>query len=601
MTGKIITLPEALAHKIAAGEVIERPASIVKELLENALDAGATDIRIELTKGGCGMIRITDNGEGLAPVDVPKAFNRYATSKIYEFDDIYKVGTFGFRGEALPSIAAIARVEMTTRLRGELSGKQVVVTAGRIGDVVDVGCPEGTTITVTQIFDPVAVRKKFLKKEPTEQGYCMDVITRTALAHPHVRIQVMANGREVLKISATGDLSERVALILGTDMMDHLLPVQAVRDGIRLQGFVSSPSFTRSQGKHLYCFVNRRYVRDYLLNHAIMTAYRNVIEARRYPAAVLLLDLPLQDVDVNVHPAKLEVRFRHPQELYGTIVDALWQALARHLPVAEPGRFQTAAAGLQGSPDYLGRVEDALRRYHLSSSTEKLSFPEAVRIRDHAAVSGSVTQSNDMLVAETDTEKKDLFKYSDLEYLGQIARTYLVFSTEDRIVVLDQHAAHERVLFEKLKKDSEGRTTGQRLLLPEVLTLSQKDIVFLKESMKMLEAAGIEAESFGGDSIVIRSVPMICSRLNVRTVIMDILDSFSDSDRLLGLKDRQDKMFSLLACAAAVKANQTMTSQEAAALCRDLDDTPYAATCPHGRPVYISLGLAELEKRFKRR
>ena len=317
MSGKIVTLPEALTHKIAAGEVIERPASIVKELLENALDAGATDIRIELLKGGCGMIRITDNGEGLIPDDVPRAFQRYATSKIYEFDDIYKVRTFGFRGEALPSIAAIARVEMTTRSKGTLSGKRIVVTAGSIGEMMDAGCPEGTTMMVTQIFDPVPVRKKFLKTESTEQGYCMDVITRTALAHPQVRIQVMANGREVLKIPATGDLSERMALILGMDVMDHLLPVQAARGNIRMQGFISRPPFTRSQGKHLYSFVNRRYIRDYLLNHAVMTAYRNMIEVRRYPVAVLLLDLAPQDVDVNVHPAKLEVRFRHPGKSTG--------------------------------------------------------------------------------------------------------------------------------------------------------------------------------------------------------------------------------------------------------------------------------------------
>jgi DNA mismatch repair protein MutL len=237
LSGKIVNLPEALTHKIAAGEVIERPASIVKELLENALDAGATDIRIELLKGGCGMIRITDNGEGLVPDDVPNAFRRYATSKIYEFDDIYKVSTFGFRGEALPSIAAIARVEMTTRSRGTLSGKRMVVTAGSIGEIMDVGCPEGTAMMVTQIFDPVPVRKKFLKTESTEQGYCMDVITRTALAHPQVRIQVMANGREVLKIPATDDLSERMGLILGMDVMDQLLPVQAARDKAPVHAF----------------------------------------------------------------------------------------------------------------------------------------------------------------------------------------------------------------------------------------------------------------------------------------------------------------------------------------------------------------------------
>lgn len=601
MSGKIVTLPEALTHKIAAGEVIERPASIVKELLENAIDAGATDVRIDLAKGGCGMIRITDNGEGLAPADVSQAFHRYATSKIYEFDDIYKVGTFGFRGEALPSIAAIARVEMTTRARGALSGRQLVVTAGRIGEVMDAGCPEGTTITVTQIFDPVPVRKKFLKTESTEQGYCMDVVTRTALAYPLVRIQVMANGREVLKIPATGDLSERMALILGMDMMDHLLPVQAAGDGARLRGFISRPPFTRSQGKHIYCFVNRRYIRDYLLNHAVMTAYRNMIEARRYPAAVLLLDMPPEDVDVNCHPAKIEVRFRHPREIYGMVVETLAQVLAQHLPASEPGRFPVTAAGLRSSADYRDRVEDALKRYRLSSSGGKLSFPQALRQESHASFSLPLQQRAGEPAALAVAETAESMKYSDLEYLGQVAGLYLVFSTPDQIVLLDQHAAHERVLFEKLKKSREERCVGQRLLIPEVLNLSPKDIVLFEESLPILEAAGIEAESFGGDSIVIRSVPVICSHVDTRAMIMDMLESFSDSDRLSGLREREDKIFRLLACAAAVKANQSMTPHEAAALCRDLDETPSAATCPHGRPVYITLGLVELEKRFKRR
>lgn len=601
MSGKIVTLPEELTHKIAAGEVIERPASIVKELLENAIDAGATDIRIDLSRGGCGMIRVTDNGEGLAPADVPRAFHRYATSKIYEFDDIYKVGTFGFRGEALPSIAAIARVEMTTRLRGELSGRRLVVTAGRIGEVTDAGCPQGTTITVTEIFDPVPVRKKFLKRESTEQGYCADVVTRTALAYPDVRIQVTANGRGILKIPATGDLSERMALVLGIDMMDHLFPVHAAGDGVRLQGFISRPPFTRSQGKHLYCFVNRRYIRDYLLNHAVMTAYRNRIEARRYPAAVLLLDLPPQDVDVNVHPGKLEVRFRQPREIYRLVVETLAQALAQLAPQPASGPFPGASDPSRFATDYRDRVEDALKRYRLSSTSGKLSFPEALRQGSRNSFSLPVHEQAGAPAADAVGETEASMKYSNLEYLGQVAGTYLVFSTPERIVMLDQHAAHERVLFEKLKKNSEQNRVGQRLLLPEVLHLSPKDIVFLEESLPMLEAAGIEAESFGGDSVVIRSVPVICSHVDARAMITDMLESFSDGDRLLGLRDRQDRILRQLACAAAVKANQSMTPQEVAALCRDLDETPSAATCPHGRPVYITLDLGELEKRFKRK
>ncbi len=599
LSGKIVRLSEALTHKIAAGEVIERPASIVKELLENALDAGATDVRIELTKGGCGMIRITDNGEGFAPADVPMAFERYATSKIYEFDDIYKVRTFGFRGEALPSIAAIARVEMTTRARGALSGKRVVVTAGRIGEIMDAGCPEGTTFTVTEIFDPVPVRKKFLKTDSTEQGYCMDVVTRTALAHPHVRIQVTANGREVLKIPATGDLSERMALILGMDVVEQLLPVQAVRDDARLQGFISRPPFTRSQARQLYSFVNGRYIRDYLLNHAVMTAYRHLIEPRRYPAAVLLLDLPPQDVDVNVHPAKMEVRFRHPREIYGMIVETLAQVLAQPSPAPESGLYREAADPRR-TVDYRHRVEDALKRYRLPSSGGKLSFTEAIRQGPRELFPAPIDRGAGEIPLQMSCRPADAFKFGNMAYLGQVACTYLVFSTPEGIVVLDQHAAHERVLFEKFRKSRGTHGNAQRMLIPEVLTLTQKDFVLLEELLPMLERAGIEAESFGGNSVVIRSVPVICSALDARAVILDLLGSLSGSDRLSGLEERQDKIFTLLACKAAVKANQHLTPPEVAALCRDLDETPYAATCPHGRPLYIFMDLAELEKRFKR-
>jgi DNA mismatch repair protein MutL len=434
LSGKIVLLPEALTHKIAAGEVVERPASIVKELLENALDAGATAVRIELLKGGCGMIRIIDNGEGFAQADVPKAFKRYATSKIYQFDDIYKISTFGFRGEALPSIASIARVEMTTRMNGALSGTRIVVDAGRIEEITETGCPEGTSITVTQIFDPVPVRKKFMKTETTEQGYCLDVITRTALAHPQVRMSVIANGREVLKIPATNDLSERMALILGMDFMDHLLPVQATRDNMQMRGFISRPPFTRSHGRHLYSFVNRRYIRDYLLNHAIMTAYRGMIEARRYPAAVLLIDLPPGDVDVNVHPAKLEVRFRHPRAIYGMIVETLAQALAQLPQPVEAGnvRDATTAGDSRRPADYGDRIEEALKRYRLSSATGKLSFPEAVRQGRFESFPPPVQQPAGEFSTEPASEPADTLKFSNLEYLGQALRTYLVFQQRIR-------------------------------------------------------------------------------------------------------------------------------------------------------------------------
>ena len=604
MIGRIVVLPEALTHKIAAGEVIERPASIVKELLENALDAGATDVRIELSGGGCGSIRVSDNGAGIEPSDVPKAFERYATSKIYDFDDIYRVETFGFRGEALPSIAAIARVEMVTKKRELLSGTRMIVTAGRVEEISDAGSPDGTSITVSRIFDPVPVRRKFLKTEATEQGYCMDVITRTALSCPSVRIQVLAGGREILKIPATGDVAERIALILGVDFADHLVAVEAAGEGVRVSGFISRPDHTRSNSRHIYGYVNRRYIRDYLLNHAIMTAYRNVMEAKRYPSAVLSIALPPAEVDVNVHPAKMEVRFRQPREMYRFIVESLGQTLSgAALSTGQSPAFTSpqAAAHL---PGYRERVEEALRRYTLSTGRQKLRFDAPARTG--RPVFPSAAPDVPETVAEAPAPERKPFEFGSLAFIGSFAGTYLLFSGHfsggEQLVMLDQHAAHERILFERFAKSQKGeKVPAQRLLIPEVIHLTPKDSAALQDVIPVFERAGIELEPFSGDSMVIKSVPAALGHEDVRIVVRDALEAFSESGPLLSLQGRQDEIVRLLACRGAVKANQSLSPAEVAALCADLDRTPFSSTCPHGRPVYVVLDLKELEKMFRRR
>ncbi|WP_367359604.1 DNA mismatch repair endonuclease MutL [Syntrophus sp. (in: bacteria)] len=323
MSRRIHLLPETLTHRIAAGEVVERPASIVKELMENALDAGATEITIELEQGGCGLIRISDNGSGISAEDVPLAFARHATSKIAEFDDLYRVRSFGFRGEALASIASISRTELVTRTPEALAGIRIIVEAGKMIERAEAGCPVGTTVTVSRIFDSVPVRKKFLKSENTERSYCLDVITRLALANPEVRIRVLAKGRELFSYPATPRLVERIAIVLGQGDSHRMRPIEGGGAGLKVYGFASQPDLTCATARQIYLFVNRRHVKDYLLNHAVMTAYRRVIEPRRYPAAVLYLDLDPADVDVNVHPAKLEVRFRQPRIVYEAVVEAL--------------------------------------------------------------------------------------------------------------------------------------------------------------------------------------------------------------------------------------------------------------------------------------
>jgi DNA mismatch repair protein MutL len=606
LPGKIIVLPETLTHQIAAGEVVERPASIVKELLENALDAGATEISVELEKGGCQTIRVTDNGEGIEPEDVPLAFARHATSKIAVFEDLYRVRSFGFRGEALPSIASISRVEMVTRRAASPIGTRVIIEGGRIQEQTDAGCPAGTSIRVSRIFEPVPVRRKFLKGDMTEQGYCLDWITRLALAKPEIRLRVSTGGRTLLNVPAAKDLAERIALTLGWDFRGQLVPAAGERDGAALKGFVSRPEFTRSSTAQIYLYVNGRFVKDYLLNHAVMTAFRRIIEPRRYPAVILFLSVPPGDVDVNVHPTKMEVRFRNPRGIYALIVETLSGAIGagngdtmrHHVPVADEGSGSSDA----GRSAYAARVEEALKRYRISSGPEKLFFGRPAGLKKETPI---VPPQPVFRESQPESEqRKEGSRFTDLVYLGQVAGTYLVFAGEEGMVLVDQHAAHERILFEGLKSraaETQGGAPGQRLLLPEVVSLPPRDLSFLTESIPILEEAGMEVEAFGGDSVVVKAIPAFLSDADARTLIGDILAGCMEGDRNLPLMERREKIFTALACRAAVKANRPLSGPEVESLCRDLDALPRAATCPHGRPLTVAISIGELEKRFKRR
>ena len=604
MSGKIVVLPETLTHRIAAGEVVERPASIVKELVENALDAGATEIAVELEKGGCQSVRISDNGEGIDRQDVPLAFARYATSKIGVFEDIYRVRSFGFRGEALASIASISRVEMTTRCASSPAGTRVVIEAGEVKELSDAGCPVGTSILVSRIFETVPVRRKFLKSDATEQGYCLDVITRLALAHPEVKIGVSASGRPLLNIPAVKDPAERISLTLGQDFRHQLVPVAGERGGLKLHGFVSRPEFTRSNASQMYIYVNGRFVKDYLLNHAVMTAYRRLIEARRYPSVVVGLDVMPGDVDVNVHPAKMEVRFCDPRAVYALIAETVGGVIGAGLtPQAEgPAR----PPGMEPAT-YAARVEEALKRYRVPSGSGKLFFTTPFMANREAPAPPPQIPREALSEGPAPSEWQTpagRSSFAEMAYIGQVAGTYLIFADADGMLLVDQHAAHERILFEKLKRQAaaaDGRTLGQRLLLPEVVSLPPGDCAFLTESAPILEEAGIEVEPFGGDSLVVKTVPVFLSDSEARQLIIDLLADCAEADRALPLTERREKIFTALACRGAIKANRSLTGPEVEGLCRDLDALPNAATCPHGRPLAVAISRFELEKMFKRR
>ncbi|MFA6412954.1 MAG: DNA mismatch repair endonuclease MutL [Syntrophales bacterium] len=646
MEPKIHLLPEELTHKIAAGEVIERPASILKELMENALDAGATNLQIEIEKGGCASLRIIDDGEGMDPADVPLAFRSHATSKLAVFDDLYRLSTFGFRGEALPSIAAIARVELLTRQPQAIAGTRIVVENGRTQEVRETGCPVGTAIFVSRIFAAVPVRKKFLKTEATEQAACLEVITRTALSHEGVKIRVLSNGRQLWDIPAAPDKGQRLGLVLGKDTRDALLTVKGVRGDMAISGYISRPEVTRSNTKSIYCYVNGRYIRDPLLNHAIMTAYRNLMEAKRYPAAALFLDIPPEDVDVNVHPAKLEVRFRNPRELYGLIVEALLHSLARVSPDLDAGQAEPqakTAARAAAPPVYQTRIEEALRRYTVYGGKKKLPYRDAVKETpgrsgnagtryDPSGLPGQAPfpkawKSGDTMSADDDSvvtgdvfapgfkpdsdsniatgpdpspaaEERPLAR---MTYLGQTGGTYLVFSDPDGLILVDQHAAHERILYEKFRQARAGeKVIAQPLLLPEVVALSPGDYGLLMDNVDILKETGLEVEPFGGHTVVIKSLPAILGHINPQGLLQDLIGQLAGEGSTASWQDKRDKVLISLACKGAVKAGQTLSGPEVLQICQDLDRLPFAATCPHGRPVWIAITGKQLARLFKR-
>jgi DNA mismatch repair protein MutL len=592
-------MPEALSNRIAAGEVVERPASIVKELIENSLDAGATDILIELEGGGKKSIRVVDNGRGIDGEDVPLVFERHATSKIYTFEEIHRILSFGFRGEAMASIAAISRIEMLTRRSGASSGTRATVRGGTVEEVLDAGCPVGTSVRVTDVFHSTPARKKFLKGDSTEQSHCMDAVVRLALSNPEVKIRVVANGKTILDVPRTDNLSDRIALVFGKDFGRHTLDVEGRKGDAILRGVISMPDRTRSNAKGQFYFVNGRFIRDKLLNHSVISAYRRLIEPRRFPYVVLFLNLPTEDVDINVHPSKMEVRFKDPSDIYALVRETLTRSLSV-MPVTLPD-IQSPSSGIT----YQERIGETLRRYTVQSGAEKRTFdmpipPAERKTMPDFSDRGEEAGERPVFFGEPDTAEKGV-SFSSLTYLGQVAGTYLVFSTDSTLILMDQHAAHERVLFEKLRVSKGGEPLVQGLLIPEVVALRPGRFHLLKDAFDLLKGLGLGVEGYGENTVIVKEIPAFLTGCNLEELISDIIDEIGDTGKSYHLDEIRDKILTLMACKGAVKANNALTGSEVAALCKDLDAIPFAATCPHGRPLYTVIGLRDLERMFKRR
>jgi DNA mismatch repair protein MutL len=669
---RIRILPETVANKIAAGEVIERPASVVKELLENALDAGARSVRIETESGGKRLIRVIDDGCGMNHDDALLAFERHATSKLRTADDLLSIATLGFRGEALPSIAAISRLLLETRDADEGEGTRIEFAGGKLLGVKPAGVPVGTSISVADIFYAVPARRKFLKSETTELGHIASLVTHYALAHPDRHFLLKTQSQEILNCSPVEKLADRVYQIFGRQALDELTEIPpteaAVRGAIsepplepeerpatlRVSGFTSRPEVQRSNRNGIYIFVNRRLVRDRLLLHAISEAYRNIVPPGVFPVVLLFLDMPYEEVDVNVHPAKIEVRFRHPQFVHDFTRDALRQALsvarpipgfpAAHAATASGGAATLSAATNGGStafaagaaaidPAYLssanpgvipgvppgppramiprsfGDVASAAEGFELSGApnrpiSQRLQFDPTgasdFSLGPQESGAPAVAAAG-IGVAETPGALPSVEDIADLKPLGQVNSSFIVAVNGEGLWIIDQHVAHERVLFEQhLRARRNGELGGQRLLVPLIVELNPRQLAIFEQIGEELRANGFEAELMGARSVAIQAAPAGINSGDAEKLLYEILDGIARENQAISIDSLQAKIAASTSCHAAIKVNTPLDPAKMEWLLGELAKTEYPMSCPHGRPVVLRYSVREIERAFRR-
>jgi DNA mismatch repair protein MutL len=601
--GKVARLPDFLINQIAAGEVVERPAAVVKELCENSLDAGARSIRVELSEGGLKHISVTDDGVGMSPEDARLCLERHATSKLRDLAGLSHIATMGFRGEALPSIASVSRMTLITREASAVAATRIQLEGGVVVEETEAGAPVGTQILIEDLFFNTPARQKFSKKSETELGHCADAVIRLALARPDVAFHLSHHGRVTFASPATDDLRERMAAALSPEVHKHLLAVDRVRGAIRVHGLTTSPEFSLSTTRGLFTYVNRRFIRDRGLMHAIGRAYAHILAPGRQPAAVLFIEMPLDAVDVNVHPQKLEVRFVDAREVYDAAVEAIratlrdspWlQAGPKPAPYA-PGLPSLPVMANDGAPPPAWTQPGVMPLPFSPMSAPPTMFPS------HAQALPSLFPQAFEAADRGDGESPGYF--SALRYVGQLARTYLLCEAPNgTLVILDQHAAHERLRFDQLRKQyATGPLKGQPFLFPVQLRLPLSDARALMDHHAEVAAVGFELEPFGGDSLALKSVPSLLVGADYIKLLTDLAHEFAQFGRGQAIEDAMGHVLATMACHSAVRAHQTLSAEEARALLDELDLIDYKTRCPHGRPVAAELPLSDLEKRVHRR
>jgi DNA mismatch repair protein MutL len=670
---KIKILPDNLANQIAAGEVVERPASVVKELVENAIDAGAKRIQVDIELGGRRLMRVADDGEGMVRDDAVLAFERHATSKIKTLEDLSRIGTLGFRGEALASIASVAKVELVTKTADEIAATRVQIEGGRLIDVKDAARPAGTTISVRDLFFNTPARRKFMRSEATENYHLTSIVTHYALAHPEIAFTLTNNGREILRLAPAKNLRERAFQIFGANLIESLLPVEGGREFIaRVFGFVSAPRERRTTRDAQYFFINGRFVRDKIIAGGLLEGFRSVLPHGVYPVAFLFLEIPPEEIDVNVHPAKTEVRFRRSEAVKETIAEAIRGALAKagivreeirqpemqkpedftsvqppgNLPdenfnnqtgeifqpkiefPAESARFyeepkiekqspeivQTGAAAenfdnyeLPISSEDFEQAAQSKDNYELPITNYEFTKDEGLRTKDKEQSAIRNPQSQIEIPPVNSAAKipkavePETVSRSKIRPVAQLHDSFIIAVDDEGMLLIDQHVAHERILFDKFrKKETERKIESQNLLLPETIDLTPAQSVAFAEIEEELENCGFGLMRLSGRTVAIKAIPTDLPPSEVRNLLAEILDTIDREKRGHAKQTWRDEIAASLACKAAVKINMKLTPEKMQWLIDNLLLTSSPTTCPHGRPVILRLTMRDIERGFHR-
>ena len=579
---KIKILPEILSNKIAAGEVVERPASVVKELVENALDAGSSRIIIELEKGGRSLIRVSDNGIGMNRDDALLATERYATSKIFNDRDLFAISTLGFRGEALPSIAAVSKFSLITKDETSAVGTEIIVEGGTVRKVSDIGAPTGTMVSVGQLFFNTPARRKFLKTENTEMGHIADAVAAFALGRPGVQFRLIHNGNPLKSWPATVNPVDRVIDVLGKAIENDLHPIEFQDNAVAVSGWTCSARVTRSTSRSIYIYVNGRFVRDRVVQHALFEGYGPRLMKGQFPVAVLFINVPYDQVDVNVHPAKHEVRFARQNRVH----DAVAGAVAGTLRFGDRSEWITATSAQRPPPKEQDRISEPTIPYGRPGKPIAAQHPLMSNEQPATGIQASLWEEK---------------QFGDLRVIGQLHNTYILCESAGGLVLVDQHAAHECILYEQLKRRSAASTTAaQKLIIPETIDLGYRETQILKKLMPDLSVLGLEIEPFGGNTFVVKSVPALLATREVQPLVTEIVEKMAEIGFAPGLEKAIDACLILMACHGAVRANQPLSERQITNLLKQLDECNHPSHCPHGRPTWIRWSLQTLEKSFKR-